>query len=178
MASMFMLPLTSRADGFSADLVVLNGNVITVGDENPRAEAFAIKGEIIVAVGTDSEIQPLVGKDTNVLDVQGKTVTPGFIDAHLHPRPIYPLTHRLGTVDLSPASVKTMDDLINALREKAKITPKGHWVRGSRYQDTKLGRHPTRWDLDKASTEHPIRIGHFCPKCVLPKAAVICVRSE
>lgn len=155
-----MFPLQALADGLFADLVVLSGNIITVDDKNPRAEALAVKNGLIVAVGTSSQVKALIGKDTRVIDAQGKTVTPGFIDAHLHPKPIYPAASRLGTVDLSPANVKTMDELVNALREKAKITPEGQWVRGSRYQDTKLGGHPTRWDLDKASTKHPIYITH------------------
>lgn len=143
-----------------ADLVVLNANVITVDDARPRAEAFAVSGGRFVAVGTTADIRALVGDATEVIDARGKTVTPGFIDAHMHPGPVYPVASRLGRVDLSPARVKTMDELIAALREKAKITPTSQWVQGSGYQDTKLGRHPTRWDLDRASTEHPIRIRH------------------
>jgi predicted amidohydrolase YtcJ len=142
------------------DLVVVNAHVITVDRENPRAEAFAVKGDTFIAVGTDAQIRELIGEDTIVLDAGGRTVTAGFIDAHLHPRPIYPAHSRLGTVDLSPASVKTMDELINALSAKAKTTPPGQWVFGSGYQDTKLGRHPTREDLDNASAEHPISIKH------------------
>ncbi len=148
------------AKEFYADLVVVNASVITVDYENPRAEAFAVKSDKFIAVGTNSQIKKLIGEDTIVLDARGKTVTPGFIDAHLHPGPVYPAHSRLRKVDLIPASVKTMGELINALRAKAKTTPKGQWVSGSRYQDTKLGRHPTREDLDKASTEHPISISH------------------
>lgn len=150
----------TRAKEFHADLVVVNANVITVDQANTRAEAFAVKGDSFVAVGTNPQIKQLITEDTTVLDAQDKTITPGFIDAHLHPRPVYPVSSRLGRVALSPASVKTMDELIESLRAKAKATPKGQWVFGSRYQDTKLGRHPTRADLDKASTEHPISISH------------------
>ncbi|NQV36014.1 MAG: amidohydrolase family protein, partial [Phycisphaeraceae bacterium] len=148
------------AKEFYTDLAVVNARVITVDYENSEAEAFAVKNDMFIAVGTNSQIKRLIGEDTIVLDAQGKTVTPGFIDAHLHPGPVYPAHSRLGKVDLSPASVKTMDELINALHAKAKTTPKGQWVFGSRYQDTKLGRHPTRRDLDQASTEHPISISH------------------
>jgi len=148
------------AGEFYADLVVVNARVITVDLENPRAEAFAVKGDRFIAVGTNSEIEKLIGEDTMVLEAPGKTVAPGFIDAHLHPRPVYPVHSRLGRVDLSPANVRTIGELIEALRAKAKTTPKGQWVFGSRYQDTKLGRHPRRQDLDKASTEHPISISH------------------
>ncbi|MFC1713498.1 amidohydrolase [Candidatus Poribacteria bacterium] len=144
----------------SADLVVLNANIITIDARKPRAEALAVKDGRFIAIGTTSEIRQLVGKETKVIDAQGKTVTPGFYDAHMHPGPIYNYESLHSRVDLSPKSVKTIDDVIDALRKKSSITPKGQWVRGSRYQDTKLGRHPTRWDLDKASTDHPIRIGH------------------
>jgi len=156
-----LVPLSrAGAEEFGADLVVVSANVITVNRENSRAEAFAVKGDRFIAVGTNLQIRKLVGDDTAVFDGRGKTVTPGFIDAHLHPGPVYPAGSRLGKVDLRPASVKTMDDLVRALRAKARKTPKGQWVFGSRYQDTKLGGHPTREDLDKASTEHPISISH------------------
>lgn len=140
-----------------ADLVILNGNIITVDDKNPRAEALAAKDEKIVAVGTISQIAELIGKDTEVIDAKGKTVTPGFIDAHCHP--IY-VARNLLQVDISPAKVKGIDDIVSALAERAKITPKGKWIEGPGYDDTKLleKRHPTRSDLDKASTEHPIYI--------------------
>ena len=159
-AHVSMFASAAPAEEFFADLVIINANVITVNDENSRAEAFAIKNDKFIAVGANSDIQKLIGNKTTVIDAQGKTVTPGFIDAHLHPGPVYPVGSLLRKVDVSPAGVKTMDELINALREKAKITPKGQWIFGSRYQDTKLGRHPTRRDLDKASTEHPISISH------------------
>jgi hypothetical protein len=144
----------------SADLVVTNANVITVDRGNPRAEALAVKGDRFLAVGTNAQIERLVGEGTVVIDGRGKTVTPGFVDPHLHPAPVYPADSRLGTVDLRPERVRTMEELVAALRAKAQITPKGQWVFGSRYLDTSLGRHPTRADLDRASTEHPISIRH------------------
>jgi predicted amidohydrolase YtcJ len=63
-------------------------------------------------------------------------------------------------VDCRPEKVRTIDALVAALGRKAEGTPPGQWVTGSRYQETKLGRHPTRWDLDRASTNHPIIISH------------------
>lgn len=144
----------------SADMAIMNANVITVDEENPRVEAVAVRGGRIVAVGSSSHIERLIGEKTQVIDGRGKTVLPGFIDAHMHPRPLFPYESVHHVIDLSPDSVETMDELIEALREKASVTPPGQWVRGSRYQDTKLGRHPTRQDLDQASTEHPIRITH------------------
>jgi predicted amidohydrolase YtcJ len=144
----------------TADMVVTNAMVMTVNDVNPTAEAFAIKDGKFIAVGSNSEIKNYIGKNTEVINAQGKTITPGFIDAHVHANAIYPEDHRLGFIDLTPPRVSSMDDLIAILKKKAAITPKGEWIIGSRYYDTKLGRHPTRYDLDKVSTEHPIMIRH------------------
>ena len=143
-----------------ADLVVLGGNILTVDDARPVAEALAVRDSRFVAVGTDKEIRPFIGEKTRVIHAEGKTVTPGFYDAHLHPRAIYESDSPLAPVDCRPTSVKSIDALVAALKAKAEKTPKGNWVRGSRYEDTKLGRHPTRADLDNASTEHAIFIGH------------------
>ena len=146
--------------GLQADMVVVNGNVITVEVDQPRVEAFAVKSGRFLAAGSTREIVPFAGDDTVVLDAKGKTVVPGFIDAHMHPDMIFPYKSIHHKIDLGPKSVATMEELIEALRKKAQVTPKGNWVRGQHYQDTKLGRHPTRWDLDKASMEHPIFIMH------------------
>ena len=140
-----------------ADLVVLHGNVITVDGARPRAEAFAVLGDEFIAVGSTSEIRRWVGESTTVIDAEGRTITPGFIDAHMHPRPTYPESSPLATVDLRPASVASMAELIDALAAKAALVPQGQWIRGIRYE---LGRHPTRADLDQASTRHPIYLTH------------------
>jgi predicted amidohydrolase YtcJ len=143
-----------------ADLVVRRANVLTMNLEQPQVTAFAIRSGNFVVVGGDEDVTPLIGKETEVLDLDGKTVLPGFIDAHVHPRPIFPSDSRWHTVDAGPGAVKNMGQLIEALRQQAAITPSKAWVMGFGYQETKLGRHPTRFDLDKASTEHPILITH------------------
>ena len=143
-----------------ADLVVLSGHVITVDDTRPRAQAFAVLGDTFIAVGSTSEIRLWVGDSTTVIDADGRTIVPGFIDAHMHPGLTHPESSPLATVDLRPASVSSMADLIGALAAKAALVPEGQWIRGVRYEDTKLGRHPTRADLDEASTRHPIYLSH------------------
>ncbi len=144
----------------TADMVVFNAKVITVDEKNLGAEAFAIKDGKFFAIGTTDEIRKLVGDSTKVIDAEGKTITPGFIDAHLHVNPVYPENHRLGIIDLTPPRVSSMDDLIAIMKKKAAITPAGQWVVGSRYFDTKIGGHPTAKDLDKISTVHPIMVRH------------------
>ena len=141
------------------ELVVRRANVLTMDTNQPRAQGFAVRNGIFVAVGNEG-LDVASGPTTTVLDLAGKTVVPGFIDAHLHPQPIYPENSRWANVDCRPARVRTMEELIAALQRKAAQTPAGLWVSGSRYEETKLGRQPTRWDLDRASTNHPIIISH------------------
>jgi predicted amidohydrolase YtcJ len=161
-----------------ADLVIRRANVLTMSAERPRATAFAIRAGKFIAVGSEDDVQPLIGKGTAVLELGGKTVLPGFIDAHVHPRPIFPVDSRWYTVDVGPGAIKTMDELIAALKRKAAITPAGAWVTGFGYQETKLGRHPSRQDLDRASTKHPILIRHSsghlsaCNSLALERAGV------
>lgn len=143
-----------------ADLVVRGANIHTVDTDKPRATAFAVRDGRFVSVGREADVASLIGPETRVLELAGKTIVPGFNDAHIHPRPVFPAESPWSSVDASPAAVKSMDELIAALRRKAAVTPPGQWISGNRYQETKLGRHPTRADLDAASTEHPISISH------------------
>ena len=153
---------TSGPAGLSADTVYLNGIVVTMnGDQT--AEAVAVRGEEIVAVGTSDEVQALAGADTRVVELDGKTMLPGFYAAHDH----FPGSGRVAvsSVDLnSPpiGTIETMDELVAALSERAAGTPAGEWIQGRGYDDTLLAelRHPTRSDLDRVSTEHPIYISH------------------
>ena len=153
---------TSGPAGLSADTVYVNGIVVTMnGDQT--AEAVAVRGEEIVAVGTSDKVQALAGADTRVVDLDGKTMLPGFYAAHDH----FPGSGRVAvsSVDLnSPpiGTIETMDELVAALSERAAGTPAGEWIQGRGYDDTLLAelRHPTRSDLDRVSTEHPIYISH------------------
>jgi predicted amidohydrolase YtcJ len=161
LAALLAWQSTARAAGrLFADMVILNGNVLTINDKNPRAEAIAVKGDKIVAVGSTRGMEGLIGENTKVIDAKGKTVIPGFVDAHLHPEPIFGYNSLQYNLNVGPDNVKNMDELVASLKKKAMITPKGEWVIGSRYDEVKLGRHPNRYDLDKASIEHPIWIGH------------------
>ncbi len=142
----------------SADLVLLHGNLITVDTHHPRAQAMAVAHGRILKVGSDDQIKLLIGLNTRIVDLHGKTVTPGFIDCHMHPEPIFPEGSPYRTVPLEPDHIHNMAELIRALHKQSLLVPKGCWVYGERYDDIKLGRHPTRADLDQASTDHPIRI--------------------
>ncbi len=143
-----------------ADLVLYNGTVLTMDKTKPQAKAFVVLQGKIVYVGTSDIAQLFIGKKTEVIDASEKTVVPGFNDCHIHPMPLYPFEHPLGYVDIGAHKVSSMEELIEALKQKVKITPEGNWILGGLYEDTKLGRHPTRYDLDRVSTKHPIGIRH------------------
>jgi predicted amidohydrolase YtcJ len=148
----------TRADAQPAEIVVRNANVLTVDAKDSRATAFAILNGKLLAVGSDADMSPHITEKTRVVDLKGQTVTPGFIDAHIHPSPLFEDDSLWASVELF--QTRTMDDLIAALKAKAAKTPKGSTVNGSRYRDTLLGRHPTRHDLDKVSTDHPVVVTH------------------
>jgi hypothetical protein len=151
----FVIGVLLSTAAFGADLIFVNGNVITVDSSKPAAEAFAVANGRFLAVGSNTEMRRLATAETKVIDLKDATVTPGFNDAHLHPHASYPENSPYYIPSLGPDRVHNMDDLIAALKRKAAVTPKGQLIRGERYDDEKLGRHPTKHDLDQASTEHP-----------------------
>lgn len=138
------------------ELVVLAETVLTVDEDFSRAEAFAVYDDTVVEVGSRADIEALAGPDTEVLDVTDKTVLPGFIEAHCHMA--FDARQQYLEVDLGPETVTSMDELVAELAAEAEETPAGEWVVGFGHDDTKLeeGRHPTRHDLDRASTDHPV----------------------
>jgi len=146
--------------GFSqqADLVLLNGKIITLQEPGNTASAVAIENDIIVAVGSNEAIRRLVTAHTKVIDLQGRTVVPGFNDVHQHPAPVYSWEKPYAILRLD--TVSSMRNLIDLLKRKAAITPKGMLIRGVAYNEIKLGGQPIRDSLDKASEDHPILITH------------------
>lgn len=144
-----------------ADTVFLNGQVVTVDADNRVLEAVAIKGNRIIAVGTNEQVQQLVDKSTKVIDLQGKSLLPGFIDSHLHIT-IYG-TNKLG-VDCKARGIDSVTDLLDALKEQAQKTPAGEWVRACGFDENlmKEKRYPTLAELDDISTDHPIFVMRTC----------------
>jgi predicted amidohydrolase YtcJ len=155
-----------------ADLVLTNANVITMNPSQPRAELVAIKGKKILVVGDSDRLGEVRGAKTKVVDCQGKTLVPGFNDAHCH---TFGFIRKLGSIDLSPASVQSIADIKAAILKRAKDTPTGHWITGSDYNEFYLAekRHPNRRDLDEAAPEHPVVLTHrSLHACVLNSLAL------
>jgi len=138
-----------------ADAVVLGGRVLTMDDAQPVAEALAIRGDRILAVGSVDAVREFAGPDTLEIDAAGKTVTPGFIDAHSHP---------LGAREAVGVDVnlRSIVEVQQALAEKAAQSPPGVWVIGVMYDDTKFleGRPLTRRDIDEAVPDNPVFVRH------------------
>ncbi|TDW97224.1 amidohydrolase [Dinghuibacter silviterrae] len=137
-----------------ADLILTNGNVITLRAKGDRAQAIAIKGATILAVGDTTAIKTFEGPGTKVIDLHGQTVVPGFNDVHQHPAPVYTWDKPYASLELD--TVSSMRSLIGLLRRKAAVTPKGMIIRGVGYNEIKLGAQPIRDSLDLATTEHPV----------------------
>ena len=142
-------------DELYADLALIKGKIATIDEHNSIVEAVACKAEKIIKVGTTEEIDQYIGEHTHVIDLAGKLVTPGFVDTHVH---FSSGGRRVRTVDLR--YVRSLDALIDELKKKAETLPKGRWIEGYGYNESKLKekRFPNRYDLDKASTDHPISI--------------------
>lgn len=143
--------------------IYINGTVLTFDSEGTTAEAVAIQGERIAAVGSTEQLLQLAGQETAVIDLQGKTVLPGFYEAHGH----FPLS---GILEVRSAplwspprgSIRSISELLDALKERAANLPVGEWITGFGYDPSKLAekRHPSRYELDQAFPEHPVWLSH------------------
>ena len=150
-------PFQGLDDGAGPDLVVINARIFTIEVEGPRAEAFAVKNGRFIAVGSTGEIRPLATGNTQIIDAEAMTVTPGFVDAHSHPS-------GAGVSELINVNVdlRSIAEIKEAMRDRASITPDGEWVIGFKYDDTKLneGRPLNRLDLDEAVPRNPAMARH------------------
>jgi hypothetical protein len=140
------------------DLVLTNANVITLDHSKPHCEAVAIKYGVIAQVGSMEAVEKGIRVGTLVLDLDGKTVLPGFIDTHVH-LDDFGLTLR--TINLEDAT--SVEEVKELLSERVRRTPKGEWVLGRGWTENKLRerRLLTRWDIDEVSRDNPVYFHHF-----------------
>ena len=147
-----------------ADAIYAGGNIVTVNDAQPTAEAVAVKDGKIVAVGTRADVEKAhKGPATRAVDLAGRTLVPGFVDGHAHFAAFG--SQAVGANLLAPpdGTVNTIDDLVARLREFGKGPDVGRtgWIFGLGYDDALLGRHPDRDDLDKVSKDVPVIAVHI-----------------
>jgi predicted amidohydrolase YtcJ len=139
------------------DLILYNANVWTVNSNQPRAQAIGIANGRFYAIGSNEEILGLAAGNAKKIDLGGKTVLPGFIDAHSHPAEAGLAHLRMVDCDL-----RSIAEILEALRKQAAKIPPGQWVLGFKYDDTKTsdGRPLTLKDLDDALPDHPVFVEH------------------
>ena len=141
-----------------ADLALVGGKIITVNQRDEVVDAIAIKGNRIAAVGSRAEIERFIGPQTTVIDLGGRSATPGFVENHIH------MTNspQRTWLDVRPEAVGSIDDIRSLVSERAERTPAGEWILGLGYHPERLkeGRHPNRHDLDAVSPDHPVGLKH------------------
>lgn len=147
----------------TADLLLINGTVYTANDDQPTAEAVAVKKGVIVKVGSLAAIEELKGDSTEVIDLNGKFVYPGFIEGHAH---IMGIGANLINADLRTA--KSYDEVIELVKARAAQAPEGSWIMGRGWHQDKweetpermLKGFPTHHRLSEAVPDHPVWLKH------------------
>jgi len=136
--------------GRTADLILHNGKILTMDEHGSVAQAVAVAGNRIAAVGSDDDLESLAGPYTERIDLQGRTVTPGFIDAHIHVElSTYAREYWLDVREIEPAAV------LARVREQVESLPPGSWVVGQATFGQEL---PTREELDRVAPDHPVAL--------------------
>ncbi|MDZ7729689.1 MAG: amidohydrolase [Dehalococcoidia bacterium] len=147
--------------GDTADIIFTNGAVHTVNRTNEVAEAVAVSGERILAVGSNAEVTATAGADTRRVDLRGRSLTPGFIDAHHH---FVGVGGAEDAIDCKAPGMQSIERLKEAVHERAQSLPAGTWIRGRGYDQSRLAeeRHPNKHDWDAVSPNHPVVFTRTC----------------
>jgi predicted amidohydrolase YtcJ len=166
---LIMMSLSACIRNEKADMVILNGKILTQDSENPTGEAIAIKGEIILAVGTTSEISKFIADGTTkVIDAKGRMVIPGFNDAHVHFGPLDPDYVELRyTTDPSAITIKVKDQV--AKSKPGQLIEGGHWEH-EMFTDRKW---PSKELLDNVSPDNPVMLSRADGHSVLVNSFIL-----
>lgn len=139
-----------------ADIILYNGKIVTVDKEFSIAQAIAIEGNTIVAVGNDEDMNSFKGLKTQIINLQGKTVIPGLIDSHIHGSLC---AKEINNFSLS--KVRSIDELLKVVEDCIRVSEPGKWIiSSSAWHESQLveNRFPTRWELDTVSPNNPVMI--------------------
>jgi predicted amidohydrolase YtcJ len=149
--ALITFPFIARAE--TADTLFLHGNVYTVDQKQPRAQAVGVKADRIVFVGSNAEAEKFRSEETRMIDLHGATVTPGFTDSHCH---IFGIGERELTLNLE--GTNTLDDFLAKVQERVAKTERGQWITGRGWIETfwKPSQFPSRHDLDKIAPDRPV----------------------
>lgn len=145
-------------EALSPELVLRNARAVTMDARHPRARTIFIRGGRILRVSSRDAARGAAG-GAAVIDCEGRTVLPGFHDAHCH---IVALAESTLSLDAGPGCVRSIEDIVDRVREAAAGLPAGTWIRCGGYNEFYLaeGRHPLARDLDRATTAHPVKLTH------------------
>jgi predicted amidohydrolase YtcJ len=146
----------------SERVVYQGGPILTMDDTNRVVAALATEDDRIVAIGGEADMQPWLARGARIVDLHGRTLLPGFIDAHSH-FALAGLSAIMAEVTSPPVgSVRTIPQLLERLAAQARQTRSGRWIVGIGYDDTLLEerRHPTRAELDRVSADRPVVVFH------------------
>ena len=146
-------PRQAALNAEPAETVFINGNIYTVNERQPRAEAIAVKGGRIVFVGSNADAKKFQESSTHVVDLAGKTVVPGLTDSHCH---IFGIGAR--EMNLNLEGTDTLEAFLARVKERVDKTEPGKWVTGRGWIETfwKPPQFPTRADLDKIAPDNPV----------------------
>jgi predicted amidohydrolase YtcJ len=157
-----LLPLAAQSpsNGTQADVVLLNGTVLTIDPSDRTVEGLAIRGRVIVALGSTSEMRRWVGPKTQVIDLAGRTATPGLIDSHLHFAEA--ALDRLLNIDLTYPTVRRISDMRDSIAARARTAKQGRWIQGAGWDEGKFDdrRMPSHFDIDTVSAGNPVWLEH------------------
>ncbi len=140
----------------TADIVFINGRVITVNRSDEVTEALAVRDNRLLRVGSRPYVEQTIGRDTRVIDLAGRALIPGMIENHIHMTNT-PQRHR---IDCSYPGCKSVSDVVERIAARACELPPGEWILARGYQPSRLAerRDPTRLDLDPVTPQHPVAI--------------------
>lgn len=145
-----------------ADVIFFNGKVITVNKNDAVMSAVAVKGNKIIAVGSDDEIKMFAGGNTTAVDLAGRALVPGFIDSHIH----YSLRgmKQGPVIDIDYDKAHSIKEIKELILQAVKVKKPGDWITLNGYDHNKLTekRHPTREDLDEVAPNNPVRCTRCC----------------
>jgi predicted amidohydrolase YtcJ len=169
-SGLYTLPLRGKTNGpgeawqaksgmLSADLIVLNANIYTVS--SGHAQALAVRDGKILAVGSTDEIRKLAGPRTQIEDLGGKTVLPGFIDAHMH---LVSVGLRESGYYLDLSQARSLEETLALVRARVQHTERDQWVLGRGWDESRWPEHRyiTKADLDRIAPEHPVVLVRVC----------------
>jgi predicted amidohydrolase YtcJ len=172
-AAIFICLVTNNLPAQSkpvADLIITNAKIWTVDKAHPTAQAVAVLGDRIIAVGSNADVDVLRGHDTKVINAGGKLVLPGFNDAHVH---FVSGGLQLESVQLNDATSK--QEFVRRIAEQARKTPKGEWIQGGDWDETKWNplSLPTKELIDPVTPDNPVFVSRYDGHSALANSAAL-----